>query len=187
MTDRGGVLNFGRHLAFFCAAQRGVDQKLGLASRNRRTTAMARRRSLGVRVALKIFCFFAVSGALDPMGADCPAAGWLASWLWMEGWHPWIDVPLAEWERCGCFLTAWRWIFKGEMRDMAGHESGHACLGYSGFVSWPAGGWLEYSSFFARRRSFSPGWWLVDTPLAANQCLSTFFLSGIRMDGHWKS
>ena len=112
---------------------------------------MVQRRSFGVGVALKIFFSSFCLGASDPMGpfwgADCPAAGWLASWLWMEGWHPWIGVPLVECERYVGFLTAWRWIFKGDMRDMAGHESFHACLGYSGFVSRPAGGCLEYSSF----------------------------------------
>lgn len=96
---------------------------------------MVQRRSFGVGVALKIFFSSFCLGASDPIGsfwgADCRAAGWLASWLWMEGgWHPWIGVPLAECERYVGFLTAWRWISKGEMRDMAGHESCHACLGY---------------------------------------------------------
>lgn len=66
--------------------------------------------------------------------------------------------------------------FKGfeERWDMARHGwfSCHVCLVYSWFLSHGrlAGGYFFLS---LGRRCFSTGWWLVDTPLAANQCLST--------------
>jgi hypothetical protein len=50
-------------------------------------------------------------------------------------------------------------------------------------------GRLAGGSFFLSwgRRCFSTAWWLVDTPLAANQCLSTFLFLGFGRTDCWKA